>query len=135
MDRNATHEIETVTRAIHTHCEHSCIHRHHTRSCRCNISVAQLVCGICRIFTRIAVAKTYLPRKAHLMHRQIPLLSRANLIFYIVMLILLLYYPHLLSCECLFADIFPDYNTDIHFQALPLSHPDLLSDQSNIFLL
>ena len=25
-----------------------------------------------------------------------------------------------------------DYNPDIHFQALPLSHPDLLSDQSDI---
>lgn len=29
----------------------------------------------------------------------------------------------------------PDYNPDIHFQALPLSHPDLLSDQSDIVLL
>jgi hypothetical protein len=28
-----------------------------------------------------------------------------------------------------------DYNPDIHFQALPLSHPDLLSDQSDIVLL
>ena len=29
----------------------------------------------------------------------------------------------------------PDYNPDIHFQALPLSHPNLLSDQLNIVLL